>query len=321
MVPRSRLDPIEQILRARVDADGAVCQRAREVRRMRQAGRLYLRCANALEPLRDTDSRDLPAVVRAMLAELWLPAAKLTAACPLGVSINTHGSKGAFGTLVSALFVRTVQAQPTDKVDAIAADQLTRGISSMKRSLREGRMAFESLAEWAGMYSHNLRFDYRHQLGWKPAISLGPYSFPTGDLEPSAAAKKRGTTTSRSTAVDGSEQAESIRPVDDVPRTLDVAIASDGTWLRVGTKRYQFSKGNQARAVLALFAEWERGGRADGASLSAESLGEAVRSSAGRFRVSTTFHGHEAWNTILRSPRKGVYALYLAPVSRSVAAK
>ena len=92
----------------------------------------------------------------------------------------------------------------------------------------------------------------------------------------------------------------------------DIAIAPDGTWLRVREKRFQFTKGNQARAIQALYEEWTRSGCRDGCGLGEETIGDRVGSASGRFRVQTTFDGHPALGSILRRVSKGVWALYLS---------
>jgi hypothetical protein len=101
----------------------------------------------------------------------------------------------------------------------------------------------------------------------------------------------------------------------EIPANDGVTIASDGTWLRCGTRTYHFSKGQQARVILTLYEVWEEARRKDGCGLSEEALGEAVGSSSQRFRIQQLFRRHEALNHLLRSPSKGVYALYLNKVA------
>lgn len=95
------------------------------------------------------------------------------------------------------------------------------------------------------------------------------------------------------------------------PALEEPAIGKDGTWLRVRQKTYQFSKGNQATTVLALFNEWMKSGNTDGCGLAQETLGDAAGSAAATFRVAQAFSGHATWKEIIGSPAKGVFALYL----------
>lgn len=80
-------------------------------------------------------------------------------------------------------------------------------------------------------------------------------------------------------------------------------------------KRYTFSKGNQAQAVRVLWEAWEQGEH----SLSQETIGEQIESSADRFELRTTFRRrkskssgfelHPAWGTMINQDGKGKYRL------------
>lgn len=85
---------------------------------------------------------------------------------------------------------------------------------------------------------------------------------------------------------------------------------ADFTWVQVRGTRYEFSRGQQAELIRALWAEWERVG--DGATLTSDTLRENVGSSADLFRVSKVMAGNPACGSILHSPSKGKWALYLS---------
>jgi hypothetical protein len=88
-----------------------------------------------------------------------------------------------------------------------------------------------------------------------------------------------------------------------------ITHADDFTWIKVGPKRYDFRKGHQAKTVEKLFEEWSKGG--DGAGLSEDHIRQRIDSRAAFFRVRMTFRNHEALGTILRSERRGQFALFL----------
>ena len=79
--------------------------------------------------------------------------------------------------------------------------------------------------------------------------------------------------------------------------------------------RYSFSKGNQAQAVRVLWEAWAQGEH----SLSQESIGERIKSSADRFEMRKTFRqrkaegkgyeAHPAWGTMIKQYGKGCFRL------------
>jgi hypothetical protein len=79
--------------------------------------------------------------------------------------------------------------------------------------------------------------------------------------------------------------------------------------------RYKFSKGNQAQTVRVLWEIWEHGEH----SLSQETIGERIDSSADRFEMRKTFRQrksdgrgyvpHPAWGTMIQDDGKGCYRL------------
>lgn len=68
---------------------------------------------------------------------------------------------------------------------------------------------------------------------------------------------------------------------------------------------FEFEKGQQAKSVGLLWAEWEKGPL----TLSEKTIGEKIGSSNGQFRLAHVFRGHPAWGTMIQRKRKGVYAL------------
>ena len=73
---------------------------------------------------------------------------------------------------------------------------------------------------------------------------------------------------------------------------------------------YTFSKGHQAEAIKALWAEWSKGGH----GLSEKTVGEKIGSSSDRYRLAHTFRmkngkPHPALGTMIRSVGKGVFAI------------
>ncbi len=97
----------------------------------------------------------------------------------------------------------------------------------------------------------------------------------------------------------------------------EIERGRDFTWLSVGSKRYEFSTGNQAETIRVLYEEWKKGG--DGAGMGEAAIGVAIDSKADRFRIQATFHKHEALGTILQPCGKGRYALFLSGNSRKSA--
>ena len=95
-----------------------------------------------------------------------------------------------------------------------------------------------------------------------------------------------------------------------LPDIAEIDHADDFTWLRVGSKVYHFTKGNQAMAVGYLYETWNAAGGEDGCGAGEEAIGEAI-GSEGKFRMANTFRKHSALGTIIRSAGKGVFALYL----------
>jgi len=79
--------------------------------------------------------------------------------------------------------------------------------------------------------------------------------------------------------------------------------------------RHTFSKGNQAEAVRVLWEAWKQGGH----SLSQETIGERIKSSADRFELRKTFRQrkakgdgyglHPAWGTMIQQDGKGCFRL------------
>lgn len=79
--------------------------------------------------------------------------------------------------------------------------------------------------------------------------------------------------------------------------------------------RYTFAKGNQARTVMVLWEVWKSGGH----SLTQETIGERIDSSANRFELSKVFRRrksvgrgydpHPAWGTMIQQDGKGSYRL------------
>jgi len=80
-------------------------------------------------------------------------------------------------------------------------------------------------------------------------------------------------------------------------------------------KRYNFSKGNQAQAVRVLWDAWTHGEH----SLSQETVGARIESSADRFEMRKTFRRrkangkgyepHPAWGTMIQQDGKGCFRL------------
>jgi hypothetical protein len=60
-----------------------------------------------------------------------------------------------------------------------------------------------------------------------------------------------------------------------------------------------------------LYEAWLESGRRDGSGLSEKAIGERINSSADRFRLQKAFADSEALESILRSPSKGQWALFL----------
>lgn len=96
-----------------------------------------------------------------------------------------------------------------------------------------------------------------------------------------------------------------------VPRTSHSQDYTSVNWF--GT-RYAFAKGNQAKVVEVLWAAWEQ----DEHSLTQETIGAEIGSSANRFEMRKTFrrkntHGryepHPAWGTMIQEDSKGCYRL------------
>ena len=78
--------------------------------------------------------------------------------------------------------------------------------------------------------------------------------------------------------------------------------------------RYTFAKGNQAESVRALWEAWANGGH----SLTKETIGDRIGSTASRFDLAKVFRRkaaaggyepHPAWGTMIRPDSKGSYRL------------
>ncbi len=93
----------------------------------------------------------------------------------------------------------------------------------------------------------------------------------------------------------------------------EVSHSEDFTSVNWFGNRYQFSKGNQAQTVRVLWEAWEKGGH----SLSQETIGEQIGSSASNFDLKKTFRirqgklhvTHPAWGTMIQPSGKGTYRL------------
>lgn len=90
-----------------------------------------------------------------------------------------------------------------------------------------------------------------------------------------------------------------------------VAHADDFSWLSVGPRRFRFTRLQQARVIEALYKEWVKADLVDGATLRREFLAERADSNADMFRIQKVFSGNNALFSILRSPARGLWALYL----------
>lgn len=90
-----------------------------------------------------------------------------------------------------------------------------------------------------------------------------------------------------------------------------IRLAPDFTWLVVRGKSFHFTPGHQRKVIEVLFAAWEKSGGRDGHGLSESRLAEDVGSTSSKFRLRQTFGNHPALDTILRSPSKGTWALFL----------
>ncbi|GMU23815.1 MAG: hypothetical protein AMXMBFR13_38930 [Phycisphaerae bacterium] len=87
----------------------------------------------------------------------------------------------------------------------------------------------------------------------------------------------------------------------------------DFTSVRWFGRVYQFAKGNQAQSVQILWEAWE-----EGHTLSESKIAELIDASPDHFRLSKVFRKkklgggyepHEAWGTMIRAVRKGVFGL------------
>jgi len=114
----------------------------------------------------------------------------------------------------------------------------------------------------------------------------------------------------RDQAIANQLQAHEHQPETAEGSTAGFAHGGDFTWVRWCGLNYSFKKGQQAGVVKALWAEWEQSGRMNDTGLSAETLGEAIGSGAGKFRVDDLFRGHDAWGVMIRKTTNGTYALY-----------
>jgi len=86
--------------------------------------------------------------------------------------------------------------------------------------------------------------------------------------------------------------------------------ADDFTWVIWYGQKYTFAKGHQAQALRELWRSWEASGKNDGCGLSEKTIGERCGSSATNFRLTHTFRGHPALNTMIRACKKGTFALF-----------
>ena len=106
------------------------------------------------------------------------------------------------------------------------------------------------------------------------------------------------------------------RPTPDtsLPDTHKTTHSPDFTSVDWFGTRYTFAKGNQAESVRVLWEAWASGGH----SLSQETIGNRIGSTAGRFELAKVFRRraagggyepHPAWGTMIRSDSKGSYRL------------
>lgn len=89
------------------------------------------------------------------------------------------------------------------------------------------------------------------------------------------------------------------------------AVGLDGSWLVVKGVRYDFTKAQQAKVVLALHSERAKAGGIDGVGLHELVLGKLVGSNADTFRMHDVFKNHPAFGPVIRSTAKGLWALFL----------
>ncbi len=116
--------------------------------------------------------------------------------------------------------------------------------------------------------------------------------------------QKRGRVRTASSTSDALAAAANVKPTH----------SSDFTSVNWFGTEYAFSVGNQARAIAALWREWDSGGH----SLSQAEIGEQIGSSANNFTLRKVFRHrdtngkwvkHPAWGTMIQSSGKGVYRL------------
>ncbi len=99
----------------------------------------------------------------------------------------------------------------------------------------------------------------------------------------------------------------------DTKTTADLSECShaeDFSWVVWFGQQYTFAKGHQAIAVQELWRAWEASGRRDGCGLSEKTIGARCGSSSDNFRLSHTFRKHKAFGTMIRSCKKGTFALF-----------
>ena len=95
-----------------------------------------------------------------------------------------------------------------------------------------------------------------------------------------------------------------------------VHVADDFVWMVVDGTRYEFETGRQADIIRVLYDVWLKGGREDGAGLTATTIRDQIGSAAQRLRVRTIFKDHAILgNGVLRSDRRGQWALHFTPTT------
>jgi hypothetical protein len=97
----------------------------------------------------------------------------------------------------------------------------------------------------------------------------------------------------------------------------DCRHAEDFSWVIWYGTKYEFSKGNQAETVRALWGSWEQSGYRSACGLGQATLQERAGSGDHRYRVNHVFRKHPAWGKMIKGTgKRGVFALF-APESPS----
>jgi len=228
-----------------------------------------------------------------------------------------------------AAFMRAVENDPEAQAALKRAQARLRAFAEalkdpeiqreLERSRREQEQAFQALADAIRESVRAAQQDFG-DLGFMPPKTLEDWEHLARVVEMPFETIQAGNFTARDVYVmalawmDRQRLKARLDGRDEAAIAVEPTHSPDFTSVDWFGTRYTFAKGNQAESVRVLWDAWASGGH----SLSQETIGDRIGSTASRFELAKVFRRkaagggyepHPAWGTMIRPDSKGSYRL------------